>query len=238
MPVTLRRHLKTIKVDGKRVVNRPALREGIIAGRGLKTQFGLSKIKSYSTEADRGIKGAKTAQRAFGIRNGKVGLRREIGWAGFFVNEKKAMDLLMNKYGGDEVKARNAWLAGDTFEGSLHPVRPFAENIIKRRLGLALAAEAGKGGLGRKAVPIKDVLLDNVTHSWIVESVVKRLTHGMSNAPKMVGLPKETTGLSINFVKQPNGKFRVNMAFEEFSGDVTKNFSECMLPSLKKYLDM
>ncbi|MFA5126150.1 MAG: hypothetical protein WC462_04060 [archaeon] len=251
MPVTLRRHLRTIKVSGKRVVPISAKKEGIRAGRELRAElnselgFGKSisdyyskgKIKSYSSEVERAVLGAKTAQRAFGLKKGKVNLRKEIGWAGFFIDEKKAMDLLKNKYGGDEIKARNAWLAGDTCEGSLHPAKQFAETIIKRRFGLALAAEAGKAGFGRKAALIKYLVQDNVTHSWIVESVVKRLTLGMKNAPKIAGLPKETTGIKMAFVRQPNGKFRVQMSYEEFIGDVTKNFSECMLPSMKKYLD-
>jgi len=239
MPVTLRRHLRTVKdAAGKRVVPFSAKKEGFAIGKAQMIASGAGRIKSYSTEAERGIIAAKMAQKALGIRKGNVKLPKEISWANFFVDEKKAMDVLKNKYGGNEIVARNAWLKGDTMDGSLRPVKPFAETIIKRRLGLALAAEAGKGGFGRKAAPIKNVLLDNVTHSWIVESVVSRLTHGMANAPKMVGVPKEGTGLQMAFTKQPNGKFRVKMAYEEFNGDVTRNFAECMLPSVKKYLDL
>ncbi len=236
MPVTLRRHLRTVKVDGKRVVPFSGKREGIIAGRKLITR-GTRRIKSYSSDAERAVLGAITAQRAFGVRKNRVGLRRELSYSNFFIDEKKAMSVLETKFGNNEIKARNAWLKGDTFGGSVHPVKQISENIIKRRLGLALAAEAGKAGAGRKSIPIRNVVLDNVTHSWIVESVVKRLTRGMRGAaPKMKGLPKETTGLKIHFEKQPSGRFRVKMSYEEFSGDVTKNFKECMLPSLKKYL--
>jgi len=171
VPVTLRRHLRTIKVSGKRVVPISAKKEGIKAGRDLRSRLGpfdwpaaesRGRIKSYSSESERAVLGAKTAQRAFGLKKGKVKLSREIGWAGFFVDEKKAMDLLTTKYGGDEIKARNAWLAGDTFGGSLHPAKQYAETIIKRRFGLALAAEAGKAGFGRKAIPVKDFLLNKV----------------------------------------------------------------------------
>ncbi|MEK6959264.1 MAG: hypothetical protein AABW59_04430, partial [archaeon] len=198
MPVTLRRHLRTVKdAAGKRVVPISAKKEGFVIGRAQMIASGARRIKSYSTEAERGILAAKAAQKSIGIRRGNVKLPKEIGWANFFVNEKKAMDILKNKYGGNEILGRNAWLKGDTMEGSLQPAKPFAEIIVKRRLGLALAAEAGKGGFGRKAIPINDVLLDNVTHSWIVESVVQRLTHGLSNAPKMVASPKEGTGLQM-----------------------------------------
>jgi hypothetical protein len=240
MPVTLRRHLKTIKVDGKRVVPFGEKKNGIKVARDLRARLGPftgRSIKSTSSEVERAILAAKTAQRVFGIKRGKVKLPLEIGWRGFFVDEKKAMDILTAKYGGDELKGRNAWLAGDTFEGSLHPAKQFAENIVRKRLGAALAAEAGKAGFGRKAVPVRHLLFDNVTHSWIVESVVKRLTSGMKNVPKMEGLPKEGTGINMYFQKQPNGKFRVKMSYEEFVGDVTKNFKECMIPTVRKYLD-
>lgn len=237
MPVTLRRHLRTVKVEGIRVVPKSAMKDGIRAGRGLLVKNGAMRIKSYSSEVDRAMRGAATAQRAFGIKKPVVKLRKEIGWAGFFVDEKKAMEVLEKQYGNDEVKARDAWLRGNTFGGSLRPAKEYAENIIKKRFGFALALEGGKAGAGTKGFP-RRVLLDNVTHSWIVESVVARLTKGMKSAPKMLGLPKETTGIEINFAKQRNGKLRVQMKYEEFSGDVTKNFAECMPSSVKKYLDI
>lgn len=246
MPVTLRRHLATKKVNGKRVVPLSGLKEGMRAGGVLRSRMGAfdwpaaqtrGRIKSYSTEAERGILGAKTAQRAFGLKKGKVNLRKELSFAKFFIDEKKAMDILMTKYKGDEVAARNAWLKGDTFEGTLHPPTKIAEDIIRRRLGLALATEAGKAGFGKKPIPIKNLLMDNVTHSWIIESVVQRLTKGIHDAPQMEGLPKESTGLRIFFVPQQNGKLKVQMNYEGFTGNVTKNFKECVLPSVRKYLD-
>lgn len=236
---TLRRHLKTVKINGARVVPFGAKKEGVMAGRKLK--LGASGIKSYSSEMPRAVLGAQTAQRAFrlkGAKNAKVRIRREIGFANFFNDEKKAMQVLADKFKNNELEGRNAWLKGDNFEGSMKPAKQIAETVIKKRLGLALAAEAGKGGLGRKAVPIKDVLLDNVTHSWIVESVVQRLTKGRSKKPLLANTVKETEGLVIFFQKQPNKKFRVRLSYEEFSGDVTKNFAACVQGSLKKYLDV
>lgn len=236
--VTLRRHLKTVKVDGKRVVPFGAKKEGVVAGRKLKA--GLKGIKSYSSEMPRAVLGAQTAQRAFrlnGAKNAKIRIRREIGFANFFNDEKKAMQVLAEKFNNNELEARNAWLKGDNFGGSMKSAKQIAETIIKKRLGLALATEAGKGGFGRKAVPVKDVLLDNVTHSWIVESVVQRLTHNLPKRPIMSGMVKETEGIKLQFVKQPSGKYRVTMAYEEFAGDVTKNFAECMPSTMRKYLE-
>ncbi|MFA5931449.1 MAG: hypothetical protein WC821_04010 [archaeon] len=241
MPVTLRRHLATKKnAAGKRIVPFSGLREGVNAGEALKRHFAfmkVNKIKGYSTEVERGVLGAKTAQRRFGVKKPLVKLRKELGLANIFIDEKKAVEILTNKYGGDEVKSRNAWLKGDTLEGTLKPWDKISEDIVRRRFGLALAAEAGKSGAGRKGVALRSVLQDNVTHSWIVESVVQRLTKGMKNVPKMVGLPKETTGIKMQFVKIPDGRFRVYMEYEEFRGDVTRNFAECMLPSVRKYLE-
>lgn len=239
MPVvsTLRRHLATKKINGVRVVPISGLKQGIKVGRGMLLKHSARPIKSYASESDRAMRGAKTAQRAFGIRNGKVRLRNDINFSHFFIDEKKAMEVLEKKFGNDEVKARDAWIRGDNFEGSLRPVKPYAENIIRKRFGLALAAEVGKSGAGTKGVP-RRILLDNVTHSWIIESVVARLTTGVKNAPKMAGLPKETTGAEITFKKQPNGKLRANLSYEEFSGDVTKNFAQCMPSTIKKYLDI
>ncbi len=237
MPVTLRRHLATVKIKGERVVPLGAKKAGIKAGRGLLNRYGVNLVKSYSSSAERAFLGAKTAQKAFGIKKGKIPVRSSINFSNFFVDEKKAMEVLEKQYGNDEVKARDAWLRGDNFKGSLHPAKQYAENIIKNRFGFALAAEAGKAGAGTKGVP-RRVLMDNVTHSWIIESVVARLTKGMKRAPKMVGLPKETTGIEMTFKKQPNGKFKVNMNYEEFAGDVTKNFAQCMPSAVKKYLDL
>jgi hypothetical protein len=59
----------------------------------------------------------------------------------------------------------------------------------------------------------------------------------MANAPKMAGLPKETTGIRMIFKKQPNGKLRAVMNYEEFSGNVTRNLAECLPANIRKYLD-
>ena len=58
MPVTLRRHLKTIKVDGKRVVPFGAKKEGFKIGNDLRKTMGPftgRSIKSTSSEVERAI---------------------------------------------------------------------------------------------------------------------------------------------------------------------------------------
>lgn len=235
---TLRRHVATIKnKEGKRIVGYSGAKGGITAGRILRGKNPNSKIKSYSSPVPRAIVGARTAQRAFSSKS-QVRLRKELGEMSMFKNPEKTMKVVEKKYKNNEIAARNAWLKGSTLEGSLYPSKKVAADIIRRRLGLELAIKAGKAGLGTKGNPRSNVVLDNVTHSWIVESVIKELTAEKRKKPRMKTSPKENTGAAINFVKQKNGKFRVKLRYEEFSGDVTNRFSKFMLPSVKKYLDI
>lgn|GEM_PF-3878850 len=237
MPVTLRRHAATAKVNGKRIVTYPKGKEAILVAREIAKEHKGHTVFSRTSNINRAKYAAEALARTMGKRN-KTRPAKYLGFDYAVLNEPAAMELIGKKFAGDEIAARNAWLKGDTLNGTMRPAKEVAENIIRMNLGLGLAAEAGAKSAGRKPTPMNNILLDNVTHSWVVESVVQRLTKGIPNPPKVVGLPKENTGMYIRFVKQPSGRFKVKMSYEEFFGDVTKNFAECMLPSMKKYLEM
>lgn len=66
----------------------------------------------------------------------------------------------------------------------------------------------------------------------------KRLVKGTPVQPAMASLAKENEGIIMHFEKQPNGKFRAKMSYEEFFGDVTRNLAECLPRNIKKYLDV
>lgn len=233
---TLRRHVATTKKNGQRVVGYSGAKGGIIASRVLRGKNPNSKIKSYSSPVERAVVAAKTGQRAFSSRM-KIREKKELGEV-HFKDVDKLMKIFEEKFKGDEIALRNAWLNGSTIKGSMIPVKKVAGDIIRKRLGLELAVRAGKAGFGTKGVARNNILIDNITHSWIVEAVVKELTAGKRVKPKLKNIPKETTGATINFIKQKNGKFRVQLNYEEFTGDVTNRFSQFMLPSIKKYLDI
>jgi len=243
VPVSLRRHLVTKKVadasgNKVRVVKFGGAKGAVLAGRMLRIESRAARVKSYSSTVARAVAGARAAQRAF--RNGgKVSLRKELSLNNALLDEKIYVEILESKkYAGDEAKMVADWIKGDNLGGSVVPAKPLFESIIRRRLGLGLAAEAGKAGFGRKAIPIKGVLLDSLTHSALVEPVVERLTRGLPNHFEVTKLVDENKGIMMHFPQSTNGKYHAVLTYEgKLMGDVTKNFRECMLPSLRKYLD-
>jgi hypothetical protein len=121
--------------------------------------------------------------------------------------------------------------------GSVVPAEAHFSKVIRRRLGLGLAAEVGKAGAGTKGVKRKGVLIDNITHSALIEPVVALLTKGLPNAFQIKKLVKENKGLVMKYVPQKNGKYKARLNYAGRSWDVTKNFKKYSLPSLQKYLD-
>ena len=121
--------------------------------------------------------------------------------------------------------------------GSVLPAEKHFGNVIRRRLGLGLAAEVGKAGAGTKGVQMKGLLVDNVTHSGLVEPVVAMLTKGLPNAFQIEKLVDENKGLVVKYARQKNGKYKARLSYDGKNWDVTKNFKGYMLPSLQKYLD-
>jgi hypothetical protein len=237
VPVTLRRHLATKKINGVRTVLPSGFRASIAEARKLKAQTRATSIKSYSSPVERAVAAARAGQRAFGSKE-RISLRKEIGLNHVLLNEETYVNLLMSsKYKGNEVRMVADWIKGNNLGGSLIPAEKHFGEVIRKRLGLGLAAEAGKAGAGVKGVPRRGLLIDNVTHSGLVEPVVAMLTKGLPNAFQIRRLVKENKGLVVKYLPQENGKFRAQLTYGEKKWDVTKNLKGYMLPSIQKYLD-
>ncbi|MGI6589856.1 MAG: hypothetical protein ACOX1V_04315 [Candidatus Iainarchaeum sp.] len=237
MPVTLRRHLATKKVDGKRRVFPSGFRASVAEAKKLKAQTKTTSVKSYSSPVQRAVAAARAGRRAFGSK-GKIKIKQELGLSSVLLNEAIYVDLLMSsKYKGNEARMVADWVKGSTLGGSVVPAEAHFSKVIRRRLGLGLAAEVGKAGAGTKGVKRKGVLIDNITHSALIEPVVALLTKGLPNAFQIKKLVKENKGLVMKYVPQKNGKYKARLNYAGRSWDVTKNFKKYSLPSLQKYLD-
>lgn len=256
MPIisTLRRHVHAPKgTDGKRIIDQASILEANHAASLIVKKYPLVKIvRPRSSKAERGIIGARQMS-TFGKR-GRIATRKELTEDGGLFkipagltekeaqialkeNKKKFYAILEQRFHNNKISARNAWLRGYTFNGTAVPSREIATKIIKRRFGLALAAATGKAGFQSGKVTFDNMLLDNVSHSWMIEAVVKQLTRGLPNPPKMTETAKENEGMELILIKQPNGRFRANLTYEEFSRDVTRNLKLFMPEQLKKHLD-
>jgi len=238
VPVSLRRHLVTKKINGKRTVLPSGFRASIAEVKKLRAQTRTTSIKSYSSPVERAVAAARAGRRAFESK-GKINLRKEIGLDHVLIDMKTYVALLEGeKYKGNEARMVADWIKGDNLGGSLIPAEKHFGNVIRKRLGLGLAAEVGKAGAGTKGVQRKGLLVDNITHSALVEPVVAMLTKGLPNAFQVRKLVKENKGLVVKYVPQKNGKYRARLSYAGRSWDVTKNFKGYMLPSLQKYLDV
>ena len=240
----MRRHLADKKVkmpDGKtvRVIGFRGARGAIAEARQIRALTGTTRVKSYSSPVARALGTSRLSQRAFGRKgNPAVRIRKELGYDFSILSMDKYAEVVEKKYGNNEAKAVAAWVKGDNLGGSVKPAKEVFETMIRKRFGTAFAMEIGKAGAGTKGVARPGLLVDNLTHSALVEPIVERLTRGLPNHFQIETLVQNNKGIVMNFVPSANGKFRAVLSYEgKPMGDVTKNLAECMLPSLRKRLE-
>ena len=171
------------------------------------------KVKGYHSSATRakstlvyGMQGHK------GKKYSKIRVRKELSY--YFLKDMAKLESLVVKHG--EEKFLRMWLDGKVSSRLISKPEEVANLIIKKRFGL-----------GQRVAKLgaKDIMIENVSHSWIVEAVFERLTGKKYNTLKPGTMGRFTEGLTINHYK--NGKAVLTYRGNSFNDK--KAFSSCPL---------
>ncbi len=202
-------------------------RKGIIEARkaGRKIPLGW-KVKGYHSKTARTRSSLRFALGAFRAKGGKTYSKmreREELW---FIKDIPELKKLTGEHGENDKAVLRQWLDGKLDPKIIEKPKKVADAIIRKRFGLGKRlVERGLGGLGK--VPIKEaadkIILRNVTHQWIVEAVLERLT-GMKYTQFGLGTAiRENESLSvIHYSGKTMLKYRGKTI------DVTKRFNEIL----------
>ena len=174
------------------------------------------KVKGYHSSAVRAENTLKLGMGAYRAKGGKIypktRMRKELADTALIKNMDLAVALL-GKHG--EPKLLRMWLDGKVSKQILGDPKVLADVIIKKRLGL-----------GQKVAKMgaKDIMLENLSHSWMVEAVFERLTGKKFNSLKPGTMVRETEGLTVNHYK--NGKAVLRYRGQSF--DVTSRLNSIL----------
>ncbi|MBI2530418.1 MAG: hypothetical protein HYW05_04730 [Candidatus Diapherotrites archaeon] len=226
-----------------RRTNTGLTRKGIIEARELGRKIPLGwKVKEYYTPAIRTESSSRFALGAFRAKGGKTyptkrrvkrgpekgaivkkaGVKNEL----WYIKDIPELQKLTGEYGENDRVVLRQWLDGKLDPKIIGNPKKLADAIIRKRFGLGKRlVERGLGGLGR--VPVKEagdkIILRNVTHQWLVEAVLERLT-GMKYTEFGRGTAiRENESLSvIHYLEKTLLKYRGKTI------DVTKRFNEIL----------
>jgi hypothetical protein len=208
---TLRRH--SIKKSGTKTgLSKP----GISLARRSAQKVLSGKVKGYSSPVSRAENTLKLGLGTYRSKGGKtypsIRVRKELG-LGAAIRDEIAAEKLLVKHG--EPKFLRLWLDGKVSQKIIASPKEVADNIIKKRFGLS--QKIAKAGA-------KEIMLDNLTHSWLVEAVFERLTNTKFNNLKPGTMVRETEGLVISHYK--NGK--AVLRYRNKSFDVTQKLESIL----------
>ena len=218
-------------------------REGIIKARALGRKIPPGwKVKEYYTPAIRTESSSRFALGAFRAKGGKTyptkrrvmlgpekgaivkkaGARKEL----WYIKDIPKLKKLTGEHGENDRVVLRRWLDGELDPKIIGNSKKLADAVIRKRFGLGKRlVERGLGGLGR--VPVKEaadkIILRNVTHQWLVEAVLERLT-GMKYTQFGRGTAiRENESLSI--IHSPE---KTMLKYRGKTIDVTKRFNEIL----------
>lgn len=237
--VDLFRHARTTNVIGPgkkklRVVGPTAAAESLRASQ-LRAKTAKRAIKGggriFSAEMDRALVAATGMAEAVKSTGGKIGknpvkIRRELGEAFLFTSkeaETKCFQILEKEWGNDEVKALHAWLGGETFHNTLRPAADIADELIRKRFGLAVRVAEGRPGIGGKKVAARELYLGLASKSWNAEAVFHRLTGETPPTLKKGNFISEgEKGIRVIIEKKANKPINATLRWQNYKGDITK----------------
>ena len=208
---TLRRH--SLKKGGTKTGLSSA---GVKLARASGRKILSGKVKGYTSPVVRAESTLKLGIGSHRAKGGKtypaVRKRKELGLDAAIRNMDAAI-AEMKKYG--EEKTLRRWLDGKISSSIMVPSKEVADSIIKKRFGLG--QRVAKMGA-------KEIMLDNLTHSWIVEAVFERLTGTNFNTLKPGTMVRETEGLTVTHYR--NGK--AVLKYRNKSFDITKKLDSIL----------
>ena len=224
-------------------------REGIIKARALGRKIPPGwKVKEYYTPAIRTESSSRFALGAFRAKGGKTyptkrrvkrgpekgaivkkaGVRKEL----WYIKDIPELKKLTGEHGENDKAILRRWLDGKLDPKIIENQKKVADAVIRKRFGLGKRlVERGLGGFGR--TPVKGaadkIILRNVTHQWLVEAVLERLT-GMKYTQFGRGTAiRENESLSmIHYPEKTMLKYRGKTI------DVTGRFNEILAENRKK----
>lgn len=175
------------------------------------------KVKGYHSPSSRAKSTLGYEMGAYKAKKGKTysaqRSRKELDVAGAIRNEAAVVKLI-EKFGKEEPVLR-MWLDGKISSKHVKPAKQVADEIIKKRLGLG--QRVAKTGT-------KDRVLENLSHSWLVEAVFERLTGRKFETMGSGEMVRPTEGLIVSHYK--NGKAVLRYRGESF--DVTKKLNQIL----------
>jgi len=172
------------------------------------------KAKGYSSPVSRAAASLNLGQTYARRRGRKIykatRIRRELGFD--CIKDMPALEAMIEKAGIEEPVLRR-WLDGKISKKVIAPAKEVADSIIRKRLGFGNVV-LKLGG--------KDILLRNVSHSWLVEAVFERLTGRKFQATKPTGtMVRPTEGLTVAFTKGG----RAILSYRQKRYDVSANLN-------------